>query len=130
MRVISSMGHAGDLIKSLRTQNMATRPVASALAMAAANNFGIVAKLVPLLLNTITVLHHMLGSWPLEAVSNGLNGATGRWMPVWNAHFPRGAAKLKKTPFAPELTVTGASNIPRKVRCKPDHPSFRFKLFE
>ena len=115
------MGHvivcyAGNLIKSMRAQKMSTWPVSSKLAMSTANNFTAVTTLVPPLLNTVDILHRIVGAWPLKTASNLLNRASYQWIPTWNPYFPRGASKLKGPLPAAPAPADSASKIPRKVR--------------
>mmetsp|Transcript_11821 Transcript_11821/g.30188 ORF Transcript_11821/g.30188 Transcript_11821/m.30188 type:complete len:1140 (+) Transcript_11821:170-3589(+) len=86
--------NTGELIKSLRAEEMSDK--ANASAMLVAKNFGFVNATVPTLLNTVNVAHGVLGASMLESVSKLLNKWTGSFMPVWNKHMPKGAAKLNR----------------------------------
>lgn len=104
---------AGDLIKSVRAEKMAAWKSASGASMAAARNFGAITAAVPWFLSSVDALHRVVGPAPLQAASNLLNRASGRYVPAWNPHMPRGAAPVKPPP-AP-APVAAAERIPRRV---------------
>ena len=110
--------NAGDLIKSLRAEKMATWPQSSKAAMAVADRFSTVTTLVPPLLNTVDFAHRILGPWPLKTVAGLLNKATGQYVPDWNPYMPAGAGKLRAPPKpeAGAAPAEGHRGIPRQVR--------------
>lgn len=59
------------------------------------NNFSGIAKAVPTLLNTVSLIHKITGPKPLLYISRWLNRVSDHYIPVWNPYMPRGAAKLQ-----------------------------------
>jgi D-lactate dehydrogenase len=85
------------MIKHLRSEQMKEWKSASGAAMWVANNFSPLSSLVPPLLNTVDVLHRVMGPTPLTVISSWLNKVTDHYVPVWNPYMPRGASKVKGT---------------------------------
>lgn len=106
--------NTGELIKQLRSEDMAEAPRASGLANYIASNFGATAWTMNKLLNVVNVAHGILGSWPLKTISSALNRATGHFVPEWNPYMPKGAAPLNMNPSVPAAEVVD-NGIPRKV---------------
>lgn len=96
--------NTGDLIKQLRSNELAGSGVATGTGMWLANNFGLINASVPKLLNAVNLAHKVVGPKPLEAISRWLNRATGHFVPVWNPYMPKGAA-----PLLPATSAGGAS---------------------
>jgi len=110
--------NTGEMIKSLRSQAMDADARAGRAADAVASHFGALNSAVPVLLNAVSLAHKVLGPKPLEWTSSWLNRVTGRAIPVWTPHMPRGAAPLQVPPPAPTAAPSasaGAAAIPRKV---------------
>jgi len=110
--------NTGEMIKAIRSEEMARWTRASGAAMWVANNFGAVGAAVPPLLNAVSLAHRVLGEAPLKAVSSWLNRVTDHYVPVWNPYMPRGASPVKPPPPAPRASAAGtaaAPGIPRKV---------------
>lgn len=109
--------NTGELIKSIRAEDMKEAERASSAAMWVAKNFGTFAKVVPTFLNVVDLAHKVVGSYPLQAVSSALNKWTGSYVPVWNKYMPRGAAALEapSTSAAAAAPAPAARAIPRKV---------------
>ena len=109
--------NTGDLVKSVRAEQMAEAQTASGYAMSLARNFASINNNVPRLLNVVDLAHGVLGPRPLEVVSGTLNRVTGNVVPEWNRYMPRGAAPLRR-PAAPAAPVAD-KGIPRKVVYAP-----------
>jgi len=108
--------NTGEMIKSIRADEMKdTQQSASSMAMKLANNMSLFNSMVPRLLNTVDVFHGLLGPAFLEWTSNKLNVASGRAIPTWNRHLPKGASALKE-PLKP---TTAAGAEPLKVVYMP-----------
>lgn len=106
--------NTGELIKQLRSEDMAEAPRASRLADAVANNFGAAAWAMNKMLSVVNVAHSVLGPWPLKTISSALNKATGHFVPEWNPYMPKGASPLAVPP-PPTATAAADKGIPRKV---------------
>jgi hypothetical protein len=109
---------AGDLIKSLRSEHMASWKVGSGAAMSVANNFGAVTTTVPYFLSLVDAVHRVVGPYPLQTISSLVTRATSNYVPEWNPHMPRGAAPVKPAPM-PTAAATTGTGIPRKVVYMP-----------
>ncbi|KAG2497441.1 hypothetical protein HYH03_004596 [Edaphochlamys debaryana] len=109
--------NTGDLIKSIRADQMQSEPRASSTAMWLARNFGLINSGVPRFLNLVSMAHSIVGAKPLEAVSRALNSLTNHVVPVWNPYMPRGATPLKVP--APAAEPVAAGGIPRRVVYMP-----------
>lgn len=106
--------NTGELIKQLRSDDMAAAPRASRIADALANNFGTSAWAMNRLLNVVNLAHSVVGATPLKAISSALNRATNHFVPEWNPYMPKGAAPLDMNPPKPAAAET-EKGIPRKV---------------
>lgn len=106
--------NTGDLIKSIRAEQMKEWKNASGTAMWLARNFNIVTAMVPGFLNLVSLAHKVVGPWPLTAISTWLNKATDHVVPQWNPYMPRGASPLK-VPSPPRVAAPATAGIPRKV---------------
>ena len=53
-----------------------------------ANNFGTFAAAMPPLLNTVDLIHRVVGPKPLEFISKNLNRMSGNIVPVWSPSIP------------------------------------------
>lgn len=111
--------NTGELIKQLRSDEMAEKPRQSRVADIVANNFGATAWTMNKLLNVVHVAHSVLGPWPLKTISSALNKVTNHMVPEWNSYMPKGAAALDMNPPKPVATASAAAveerAIPRKV---------------
>ncbi|KAF8056389.1 glcD [Scenedesmus sp. PABB004] len=105
--------NTGEMIKALRTQEMADAPRANRLAGWVADNFSLLNAAMPRVLNAVDLAHRVVGPKPLEVVSRWLNAATGHFVPVWNPYMPRGAAPVVAPP-PPAVSAEGRG-VPRKV---------------
>ena len=65
-----------------------------------ANNFGTFAAAMPPLLNSIDLIHRVVGPKPLEFISRNLNKMSGNIIPVWSPSIP----KVHPFPSLPALT--------------------------
>jgi len=54
-----------------------------------ANNFGAFTKAMPPLLNSIDLIHRVVGPKPLEFISQNLNRLSGNMVPVWSPSIPK-----------------------------------------
>lgn len=54
-----------------------------------ANNFGKFTAVVPPLLNSIDLIHRVVGPRPLEFISQTLNKMSGNLVPVWSPAIPK-----------------------------------------
>lgn len=54
-----------------------------------ANNFGTFAAAMPPLLNSIDLIHRIVGPKPLEFISRNLNKMSGNIIPVWSPSIPK-----------------------------------------
>lgn len=106
--------NTGDLIKSVRAEQMKEWKNASGTAMWLAQHFNVINAAVPGLLNLVNLCHRLMGPAPLVAISSLLNRATDHFVPLWNPYMPRGAAPLKVPP-PPAVPAPPVAGIPRKV---------------
>ncbi|KAK9818314.1 hypothetical protein WJX72_010431 [[Myrmecia] bisecta] len=104
--------NTGEMIKSVRAEQLKEWKRASGAAMSVANHFGSFASVVPPLLNAVDLAHRIVGPKPLDYISSALNKASGHYVPQWNPYMPRGASKLNMSPPKPQQTAKG---IPRQV---------------
>jgi len=105
--------NTGELIKAIRAEDMSKQTTASNLAMSVARHFSGLSSAVPSFLNVVDMAHGLLGPKPLEVVSQALNKASGRMVPVWTPYMPAGASPLKQP--QPPAVPQADSGIPRKV---------------
>ncbi|KAI3429690.1 hypothetical protein D9Q98_005775 [Chlorella vulgaris] len=105
--------NTGELIKQLRSDEMAAAPRASAAAMRVADNFGATAWVFNKLLGVVNAAHSVLGPKPLQVISSALNKVSGHMVPEWNPYMPKGAAPLNMNPPKPQ--VASDRGVPRKV---------------
>ncbi len=103
--------NTGELVKSLRAEELKDDAKANGAAMALARNFSATVTAGRGVLAVLDGLHGVVGPKPLEMVSSALNKATGNFVPVWNKHMPKAAPPLP-TPVPPTLRAGGAA---RKV---------------
>jgi D-lactate dehydrogenase len=106
--------NTGELVKSLRAEELKDAKVAGAAAMALARNFSSTVTAGRGVLATLDVMHGVVGPKPLQWISSKLNALTGRAVPVWNPYMPAAAARLP-TPVPPSLSAAAATDAPRKV---------------
>lgn len=106
--------NTGELIKSIRTENMKEMQKAGSVAMSLANNIDRVSMGTRLLLNTVDLVHGLVGPKPLEMISGALNRWSNHAIPEWNKYLPKGAAPLNLNPPKPVATEASRA-IPRKV---------------
>lgn len=116
--------NTGELVKSVRAEEAKKSGANDGLARMVANHFGTLSGVVPAFLNVVDVAHGVLGPRPLVAISQGLNWASGRQVPVWNKYMPKGAAKLNLESVTRTSTNQGTSTstghvVPRKVVYAP-----------
>ena len=64
-------------------------PRLSVLLQALANNFGTFAAVMPPVLNSIDLIHRVVGPKPLEFISRNLNKMSGNMIPVWSPSIPK-----------------------------------------
>ena len=110
--------NTGELVKSVRAEQVSEWRTASSAAMAVANNFGAFSRAVPAFLNAVDLAHGIVGPRPLQAISRAVNRASDHYVPEWNPFMPKGAAKLRAPP-KPAPAPEQARGIPRKVVYAP-----------
>jgi D-lactate dehydrogenase len=118
--------NTGELIKHVRAEKMQEWKKATGVAKWVADNFGLVTAAVPPFLNTVNMVHGVLGPGVLGAVSGFLNKASGNYIPAWNMYMPKGAAPLKEPTTANSATTTTTRTktenkvgVPRQVVYAP-----------
>jgi len=104
--------NTGELIKTLRQNTLEgdgtmsvggpAAPRGAALAGILASNFGTVSKLVPPLLDVVSLTHRMIGNFPMSKVAWGSWAVSNNYLPLWNKYMPRGAQPVVVPP-APEV---------------------------
>lgn len=108
--------NTGELIKSVRAEEMKEWERSSSAAMWLARNYHLFNGIVPRFLNAVDLAHRVVGPKPLEVISSALNKWTDNYVPVWNRYMPRGSSKLQQPPAAPSTSAAPAAReIPRKV---------------
>ncbi len=75
--------HAGELVKSLRAEEMSKAATSTSWAMRAANNFGALTAVVRPFLNTVDLAHRIVGPGLLSYTSGLLNRLSGHLIPAW-----------------------------------------------
>jgi len=105
--------NTGELIKSIRAEELANAKSTKSVAMTLANNFSKFQTVVPYVLDGVNLAHRVLGPTPLSGISSWLNRVSDRFIPVWNPYMPRGAAKLQEPPQVPQGKEQ--RGIPRRV---------------
>lgn len=93
--------NTGDLIKQMRAETLHDWKYSNRLAMALANNYAYVNYFTPQLLNVVSLLHRVMGSWILSQGSALLNKLTFNYIPTWNPYLPMGASKVQMPPPQP-----------------------------
>lgn len=112
--------NTGELIKQIRSDDMAAQPRASAVADSIADNFGAVAWVMNKALNVVSLAHGILGATPLKSISTALNKASNHMIPEWNPYMPKGASPLNMNPPKPAgINQQEEKGIPRKVVYAP-----------
>lgn len=107
--------NTGELIKTLRAEEMAKDATATGVSMALAKNFSLTVAAAKGVLGMADMAHALFGPRLLEAVSGKLNSVTGQAIPVWNRHMPKPAGALPE-PLAAQHMVGG---VERKVVYMP-----------
>lgn len=105
--------NTGELVKSLRAEELKAAKNTQSVSMMVARNFSKFQTAVPYLLDTVNFVHRVLGPKPLAGVSSWLNRVTDHAIPAWNPYMPRGAAKLQEPRTVPKATEQ--RGIPRRV---------------
>jgi D-lactate dehydrogenase len=108
--------NTGELIKSIRSEELKEWKKASSGAMSLANHFGALNAAVPPFLNVVDFAHRLLGPSPLQYISSRLNRASNHLIPEWNPYMPKGASKLDMNPPKPSAPAEG---VPRQVVYMP-----------
>jgi len=90
--------NTGNLIKHLRVEN--TSATANSIADFLAGNMSLVTNFMRIGLNLVNIFHMMLGTSTMQFISNQLYRISGKRIPLWNPHMPKGAKLIK------ELAVT------------------------
>ena len=103
--------NTGELVKSIRSEELKDAAAANGAAMALARNFAATVTAGRGVLAMLDMMHGVVGPRPLEWVSQALNRATNHAVPVWNRHMPTAAPALP-VPVPPAAV---ASVLPRKV---------------
>lgn len=111
--------NTGEMVKAMRAEHMAEAPRSSSAAMWLADHFNLLSAGVPRLLDTVSLIHRLVGPKPLEFISGWLNRVSDHLVPVWNPYLPRGASPVRQP--APVVPVTGADAraLPRRVVYMP-----------
>lgn len=107
--------NTGELIKSIRADQMEAWPRASGGAKWLADNFNLVNRTVPPLLNAVHMAHKVVGPKPLQLLSSWLNKGSDHYIPAWNPYMPKGAKPLRQPKPAPVDTTLEKRAVPRKV---------------
>jgi len=102
--------NTGELIKTLRqntlegdgTMSPQHTPRFAGFAAALAANFGTVSRLVPPLLDVVSLTHKLIGNLPMSTIAWGSWRVSNNYMPLWNKYMPRGAHPVVAPP-APEV---------------------------
>jgi len=94
--------NTGELVKTLRADELADSARTNRAAMLLANNFATTAAAGRGVLAALDLAHGLVGPRPLAWISSALNKASGRLVPEWNASMPTAAAPLP-TPVPPTL---------------------------
>jgi len=103
--------NTGEMIKSLRVDQLAPMTTANRISMTLANNFGLMNAVVPPFLNAVSLTHRLVGSTPLVKISESLNRLSKNYIPTWNPYMPKGASKLP----SPHPVAQSDSKVPQKV---------------
>ena len=84
--------NTGELTKELRRLKIAGTP-REGLARIIARNYGLVTAGVRLGLQTVNIIHALLGTKLLSKIAGGARGVSGNRLPLWTPHMPKGARK-------------------------------------
>jgi D-lactate dehydrogenase len=95
----------GKLVKELRHEGHSQR--AEKIASSIAANMGTVTAGMRIGLNTVYYLRLITGKKLFGSVATGMNKVTGGLIPLWNEHFPKGAAKIKSEQTTTNTTQSG-----------------------
>ena len=87
--------NTGELTKELRRLKVANTPRES-LARVVARNYGLVTAGVRLGLQSVNILHTVLGTKNLAKIAGGARKLSGDRLPLWTPYMPKGAPKRKK----------------------------------
>jgi len=113
--------NTGELIKTLRQNTLEgdgtmsvggpATPRGAALAAMLAANFGTVTKLVPPLLDVVSLTHRLLGNLPMATLTWGPWRVSNNYLPLWNKYMPRGAQPV----VVPTPPKVAADAKPKRV---------------
>ncbi len=87
--------NTGELTKELRRLKVANTP-RETLARIIARNYGLVTAGVRLGLQSVNLLHTVLGTKSLAKIAGGARKLSGDRLPLWTPYMPKGAPKRKK----------------------------------
>jgi D-lactate dehydrogenase len=100
--------NTGELVKSLRAEELKDAKAANGAAFALARNFSATVTAGRGVLAVLDGMHGLVGPKPLQWVSSTLNRVTDHLVPVWNPYMPTAAAALP-TPLPPPSLRAGAA---------------------
>lgn len=103
--------NTGELIKSLRVDQLEPMTTTNRVVGSLANNFKWINNMVPPMLNVVSLSHRVMGPTPLVKISEALNRLSGNYIPTWNPYMPKGAARLP----TPSPVSPSDSKVPQKV---------------
>jgi D-lactate dehydrogenase len=86
--------NTGELTKELRRLKVANTP-RETLAKVVARNYGLVTAGVRLGLQSVNVLHSLLGTKNLSWLAKGARKLSGNRLPLWTPYMPKGAGRRK-----------------------------------
>lgn len=86
--------NTGELTKELRRLKVANTS-RETLARVVARNYGLVTAGVRLGLQSVNILHSMIGTKNLSRVAEGARKLSGNRLPLWTPYMPKGAARRK-----------------------------------
>lgn len=87
--------NTGELTKELRRLKVANTP-RETLAKVIARNYGLVTTGVRLGLQSVNLLHTVLGTNNLTKIAGGARKLSGNRLPLWTPYMPKGAPRRKK----------------------------------
>lgn len=87
--------NTGELTKELRRLKVANTP-REGLARIVARHYGLVTAGVRLGLQSVNILHTLLGTKNLSRIAEGARKLSGNRLPLWTPYMPKGAPRRKK----------------------------------
>ena len=101
--------NTGELIKTLRQNTLEgdgtlspnhahATPRGAAIARWVADHFASISRLVPPLLDVVSLTHRVIGSFSMGAIAYGVHKPSNNYIPLWNEYMPRGAGPVVVPP--------------------------------